>query len=105
MVNKAIDIDMGKVLELGKGVKLLFTDKDINIKVPKGRMLCSLGMDENHGDTKDGLKTYLGVLNRQPLKLNGDLYNINFYLLKHKKTTTDVDIIDEKANTKAINEM
>ena len=72
------------VMEMGKGVMVLATTKKTDISVGGNRCLLSIDRNASHGTTKNGTKTYAGVINRAVVEIDGFVYDINMYILRRE---------------------
>jgi len=90
----------GKILSVGEGVKVLFTNTAYNISVKANRMFLSVDLKADFGNTKVG-KVYKGRVNREAISINGKVYDLNFYLVERTTTAKEV----AKKETEEIVEM
>lgn len=69
-------------LTLGLGCKLLATTKVLPINIGKGRFLVSCDVNGKHGETEKSNKSYVCNISREVVDYNGDVYDVNFQILK-----------------------
>jgi hypothetical protein len=79
-------MEYNTVKPMGKGLKVLFTNKDLDLTVKGNRGFISFDLNaKDLGQTESG-RTYKGQVNRQKVQLGKRTYVINMYV---------VEIVDE----------
>lgn len=83
MASKPTIIKFNEILGCGVNAKILFTNKDAEITLPKGRALVSFDYTKlTTMKNKKEDKTYTEKVNNFPIILDNEAYTLGFYLLK-----------------------